>query len=187
MAQPYRVLPGARPLKKQARTARRGPRLVVERKETAASVQSASSSEDYAATAHPGSAKPVHCTCWWRAQPHFPRQRRVLSPGTRMRPTAPQHHLARPRAWGFGSIRSPVTACRRHVAPLMLQFPPTFHIRAAETSCNTQPGPRLVTPHKKARPIPAPHRTARGRLSNQTQSEDSNCNELIGISTRISS
>jgi len=26
----------------------------------------------------------------------------------------------------------------------MLQFPPAFHIRAAETGCNTQPGPHLV-------------------------------------------
>ena len=160
MAQPYRVLPGARPLKKQARTARRGPGLVAERKETAASAQ-------------PGSAKPVHCTCWWRSQPHSPRQR----------PT-------RPRAWGFGSTRSPVTACRRHVAPLMLQFPPCNHVRAAEMSCNrtTRPTPRVAgarTPHPCA--PPTPHRTAQERLSDQTQSEDSNCNELIDISTRIHS
>jgi len=33
-------------------------------------------------------------------------------------PHRPQHHAARPRAWGFGSTRSPVTACRRRVAPL---------------------------------------------------------------------
>jgi len=26
----------------------------------------------------------------------------------------------------------------------MLQFPPAFRIRAVETSCNTQPGPRIA-------------------------------------------
>ena len=144
MAQPYRVLPGARPLKKQARTARRGPRLVVERKETAASVQSASSREDYAAATRPGGAKPVHCTRWWRLQPS----------GHLIPPT----HRAK---WGFCSTRSPGTACRRRVAPLMLQFPPAFHIRAVETSCNTQPGPLLVTPRENTAPLPALHRTAR--------------------------
>lgn len=154
MAQPYPDLPDVRPSNNRARTARRGPCLVVERKETAASAQSASSSEDYAATAHPGGADSGYCAP------------RVTHEGAR---------------GGLAALEVP----SRRVAGVsnlhVVQFPPAFHIRAVETSCNTQPGPRLVTPHKKARPIPAPHRTARGRLSNQTQSEDSNRNELIVI------
>ena len=105
----------------------------------------------------------------------FSHQEPECSPPTR------QQRPIRRRKWGFGSTRSPVTACRRRVTSLMLQFPPTFHIRAVETSCNTQPGPHLVTPHMKARPIPARHCTARGHLSDKTQSKDSNSNEPIVI------
>ena len=82
---------------------------------------------------------------------------------------------------GFGSIRSLVTACRRRVAPLMLQFPLATMSGQLKCAATDQPGPRLVTPHKKARPIPAPHCTARGHISTQTQSEDSNSNDLLTI------
>ena len=72
-------------------------------------------------------------------------------------PPLPQHHLARPRAWGFGSTRSPVTACHRRVDLLMLQFPPTSHARAAEMSCNHAPLARASS--RRARtPQPRPHR-----------------------------
>ena len=233
MAQPYPDVPDVRPSKNRARTARRGPCLVVETKETGAGTQSASSREDYAATTHPGAAKPVHCTRWWRLQPsghlippthrakwgfcttrslpaacrqrvaplmlQFPPLQPPLEPRQNLenRPNAPQppdtahaspsrtHRPARPRKWGFGSTRSPVTACRRRVAPLMLQFPPAFHIRAVETSCNTQPGPLLVTPRENTAPLPALHRTARERLSDQTQLEDANCNELSALALKF--
>ena len=57
-----------------------------------------------------------------------PRQGR----GVRGCSTRVRGHRARPlssgaHSGGFGSIRSLVTACRRRVEPLMLQFPPQSH------------------------------------------------------------
>ena len=74
-------------------------------------------------------------------------------------PHRPQHHLTRPRAWGFGSIRILVTACRRRVAPLMLQFPPTHPGR---NECRTavgaafSPGRHIRRPTRAAAPLPRP-------------------------------
>ena len=119
-----------------------------------------------------------------RDHPKTTRTRRNRAPGVS---SATSHPTACPPTGGFGSIRRPITACRRRVAPLMLQFPLATMSGPLKRAATAQPGPLLVTPHKKARPIPAPHRTARERLRNQTQSEDSNCNELIAISTRIHS
>ena len=68
----------------------------------------------------------------------FSHQEPECSPPTR------QQRPIRRRKWGFGSTRSPATACRRRVAPLMLQFPPAYHVRAVETSHDhtTRPAPR---------------------------------------------
>ena len=157
MAQPYRDLPGVRPSKNRAPTATRGPGLVSERKETSTGARSARPSENYAATAHPavrnqfiapigGGRSHIH-----HDNDGFSHQEPECAP------PLPQHHLARPRAWGFGSIRSPITACRRRVARLMLQFPPTSHARAAEMSCNHAPLARASS--RRARtPQPRPHR-----------------------------
>jgi len=42
----------------------------------------------------------------------------ILNIQIRTQPAPHQQRHPRPRKWGFGSTRSPVTACRRRVAPL---------------------------------------------------------------------
>ena len=83
-------------------------------------------------------------------------------------PHRPQHHAARPRAWGFGSIRDPITACRRRVAPLMLQFPPDSHIQSGETRRNRppQPAPHHATQERRTPARTSLHRTRTPQQSN---------------------
>ena len=85
------------------------------------------------------------------------------SPRARPRP------VACPPNRGFGSIRSSVTACRRRVVLLVLQFPPASHVEVTETRHNLtiQPTPRAAgagTPHSCART--SSHRTRTPQRSN---------------------
>ncbi len=95
-----------------------------------------------------GTTSIIRTSSLHRSAPHSPRawgESTTSDEHSQRLPPLHQRRSTMPRRWGFGSIRSPVTACRRRVAPLMLQSPPpAFHVQAAETSCNrpTRPTPR---------------------------------------------
>lgn len=67
---------------------------------------------------------------------------------------------------GFCSIRSPVTACRRRVAPLMLQFPPLQPPleprKPPERTTNSQPCPCFSKSQPSGCLIPPTHRAEWG-------------------------
>ena len=109
----------------------------------------------YATSRHAAIANPTR-TIGPAPTPHLPQ------PSPSMQRNFTPYRL--PPNGEFGSIRSPVTACRRRVGLLMLQFPPTSHVRAAEMRCNrtTLPTPRRATRERRAmRPTHASSRHAR--------------------------
>ena len=56
--------------------------------------------------------------------PHWPRAAHRSHLHPRWPRAAHRSHLHPQAQWGFCTIRSPLSACRRRVAPLMVQFPP---------------------------------------------------------------
>ena len=131
--------------------------------------------------------------------PHDTRGECRHSPPLREAPH-PSGHLTPPthRAeWGFGSIRRPTTACRRRVAPLMLQFPlltregttaapPSAPPSALAGTSDAPPAQRLHFPGHSLGPVsrPPPRRKlwtppAIQSKRNQINSTHSNCHKPI--------
>ena len=150
----------------------------------------------------PGRARPTR-----PPTPDHPRQQRVWPQPTR--PATPgrlpaQPQLTSPLNGGFCTIRRTATACRRRVAPLMLQFPPLTREGTTATPPSAPPSVLAGTSDAPPRPAAAPPAqrlhspaTASGQSvarhhrrslrtppaiqskRNQTNSIRSNCHKLI--------
>ena len=80
---------------------------------------------------------------------------------------SPAH--APPPNGGFCTTRRTATACRRRVAPLMLQFPPlTTPSTASPAASDGQPGHGLGP---ASRPVPLAHPSSRTHYSDKTKSD----------------
>ena len=85
----------------------------------------------------------------------------------RSHPAATRHNQPRlrppthtpPPNGGFCTIRRTATACRRRVAPLMLQFPPFARARTTATPSSAPPSP-LARASNATPPQPRPHGAA---------------------------
>ena len=82
---------------------------------------------------------------------------------------ATAHRPTPRRQRGFCTIRRIATACRRRVAPLMLQFPPlTTPSTASPAASDGQPGHGLGP---ASRPVPLAHPSSRTHYSDKTKSD----------------
>ena len=72
--------------------------------------------------------------------PHWPR-------------AAHRSHLHPQAQWGFCTIRSPLSACRRRVAPLMVQFPRVLSGHEGASRPNSRPCRRPRAPQPPSPPL----------------------------------
>ena len=104
-------------------------------------------------TATPSSAPPSPLARASNATPPQPRPHGAASPAAPGRPPGhrPPGHTPPPNG-GFCTIRRIATACRRRVAPLMVQFPPFARANRHLASCTRQQRTRRARPTLRATP-----------------------------------
>ena len=153
MAQPYRDLPGVRPLKEQAERQDTAPASSLRQKRQAP----APNQRHQARIIQPPPTQAV------RNQFIAPVDGARGHPGISHRepecatsPPTSDSDSPWATAWGFCTTRSLPAACRRRVEPPCSAIPPASHTQAAETRHNRppQPAPRAGgsrTPHSCAR------------------------------------
>ena len=156
-------------------------------------------------TAHPPAhARPTRPPTPDHTQPQRAPTNRNLARPARPGPLPAQPPLTGPLNGGFCTIRRTATACRRRVAPLMLQFPPFARAETTAAPTSAPPSALAGTSDAPPRPAAAPpaqrlhspatasgqsvarHHQRKLRTSptiqpkrNQTDSIRSNCHKLI--------